>query len=101
MRGHFHDVSLLDSSKITVTEVRVSPDLKYATAYVIALGGADMSESLPALNDAAAEFQREINRQSSLKFTPKIRFVLDESFEAGQRMDALLSNLHYSDQNDA
>lgn len=99
-RGDFHSEALLKAEGITVTEVRVSPDLKHASAYVMSLGGKDMEEILPALNNAAAEFQREINKKSNLKFTPKLKFRLDDSFEQGQRMDALLDNLHYSDQND-
>lgn len=97
-RGHFHEEALLNAEGITVTEVRPSPDLKHATAYVISLGGKDMEDILPALNNAAPEFQRDINRHANLKFTPKLKFRLDESFEEGQKMDALLSNLHYSDQ---
>jgi ribosome-binding factor A len=50
LRGHFHDEALLNANEITVTEVRVSPDLKYATAYVLWLGGKDMAKILPALN---------------------------------------------------
>lgn len=97
-RGDFHDESLINAEGITVTEVRPSPDLKHATAYVMSLGGKDMEDILPALNAAAGEFQREINKKSNLKFTPKVKFRMDESFEQGQKMDALLSNLHYSDQ---
>ncbi len=95
-RGHFHNETLLDGGKTTVTEVRVSPDLKNATAYVIALGGGDMEETLPALNDSASVFQKEINRKANLKFTPRIRFVLDKSFENAQRIDALLHDIHYA-----
>jgi ribosome-binding factor A len=50
-RGHFHDEALIDAGKITVTEVRVSPDLKNAKAFVMSLGGQNMEEILPALND--------------------------------------------------
>ena len=97
-RGHFHDEILLNASGITVTEVRPSPDLKHATAYVISLGGQNMEEILPALNDAASEFQKDINAKSNLKFTPKVKFREDTSFAEGQKMDALLDNLHYSSQ---
>lgn len=97
-RGDFHSEALLSVEGITVTEVRTSPDLKHATAYVMSLGGKDMEGVIPALNEAAPEFQREINKKSNLKFTPKLKFRMDDSFEQGQRMDALLDNLHYSDQ---
>ncbi len=92
-RGHFRGESLLDAGKITVTEVRVSPDLKNATAYVMALGGADMENILPALNEEHATFQKEINRQSSLKFTPRIRFVTDESFDNVSNIDNILREI--------
>lgn len=99
-RGHFNNAALLDASRLTVTEVRVTPDLKNAKAYVVALGGEDMSDILPALNDQAHVFQKEINRQSELKFTPKIRFVIDESAGEAQRIDDILRGLHYADDNE-
>lgn len=93
-RGRFHDEALLDNAPmVTVTEVRPSPDLKHATAYVI---GAD-APVLAALNDSAPYFQQQINRKSQLKFTPKLRFVEDKGFEQAQRIDQLLSNLKKSD----
>ena len=98
-RGHFHEEILIDTAgNVTVTEVRPSPDLKQATAYVISLGGADMDKILPALNNEAHIFQKDINAKANLKFTPKIRFKHDASFENVQRLDALLSNIKYSDQ---
>lgn len=98
-RGHFYDEVLLDAaSGVTVTEVRPSPDLRQATAYVISLGGENMDEILPALNNSAPIFQKEINAKANLKFTPKVRFKEDTSFESVQKLDALLSNIKYSDQ---
>ncbi len=98
-RGHFHDEVLLDiASGVTVTEVRPSPDLRQATAYVISLGGLDMENILPALNNNAPVFQKDINAKANLKFTPKIRFVIDNSFEKVQKLDELLSTIEYSDQ---
>ena len=98
-RGHFHDEALIDlAANITVTEVRPSPDLKQATAFVISLGGQDMDMLLPALNNNAAIFQKDINSKSNLKFTPKVRFKEDQSFEAVQKLDSILSNIEYSDQ---
>ncbi|MCI5060700.1 MAG: 30S ribosome-binding factor RbfA [Alphaproteobacteria bacterium] len=98
-RGHFHEAILLDAgNNITVTEVRPSPDLKQATAYVISLGGLQMDELLPALNNSASIFQKDINANSNLKFTPKVRFKEDTSFENVQKLDEILSNIQYSDQ---
>lgn len=98
-RGHFHDEVLINNASIvTVTEVRPSPDLRQATAYVISLGGEDMEEILPALNESAPVFQKDINAKATLKFTPRVRFKLDTSFESVQKLDALLSTIKYSDQ---
>ncbi len=98
-RGHFHDKALIDlAANITVTEVRTSPDLKQATAYVISLGGQAMDVLLPALNNNANIFQKDINAKANLKFTPKVRFKEDESFEAVQKLDSILSNIKYSEQ---
>lgn len=96
LRGHFHDPALLDAGKVTVTEVKVAPDLKNATVFVLSLGGEDMDHILPALNDAANYFQGEINRKTELKFTPKLKFKIDDSFEKVQRLDSILNNLKYS-----
>ncbi len=98
-KGHFHDEILLNvASQLTVTEVVPTPDLRQATAYVISLGGANMDALLPALNNNANVFQRDINASSTLKFTPKIRFKEDTSFEKAQKLDELLNTIQYSDQ---
>jgi ribosome-binding factor A len=93
-RGKFNDLVLLDAAHtITVSEVRPSPDLKQARAYVLSLGGVNMDEILPALNEAAPFFQKEIGKKLSLKFTPKITFVKDHSFDEAQKIDTILKNL--------
>lgn len=84
MRGDVHDPDL-DGVSVTVSEVRASPDLKVATAYVLPLGGGDADTVLKALRRARGELRRQVNRQIDLKFSPELRFVLDESFD---RMDA-------------
>ncbi|MEZ5813378.1 MAG: 30S ribosome-binding factor RbfA [Alphaproteobacteria bacterium] len=93
-RGHFHHEALMDAGRVTVAEVRVSPDLKQAKAYVMSLGGVDMDKILPALNEEAHVFQKEIGRQQNMKFTPKVRFVRDESFDEAQKIDELLKGVH-------
>lgn len=98
-RGHFRDPILIEgASLVTVTEVRPSPDLKQATAYIMPLGGKDIETILPALNDSAAIFQKEINRQSTMKFTPRIRFKMDTSFDNVQKLENILGKITYSDQ---
>ena len=96
-RGHFHHEVLIDAGHITVGEVRVTPDLRNAKAYVMSLGGKNMEEILVALNEESQQFSKEINKQSNMKFTPKIRFVKDESFEEAQRIDQLLRDVHIPD----
>jgi len=98
-RGHFYSQVLIDhAASITVSEVRATPDLKQATAYVLSLGGVEMDEILPALNENATIFQKAIGANGNLKFTPRVRFKEDISFEKVQKLDALLSNITYSDQ---
>lgn len=93
-RGHFQDEALFRlAANITVSEVRISPDLKHATAYVMTLGGMGLDEILPALNDEAFAFQKEIGRKLQMRNTPRIRFVKDESFEKANRIESILSNL--------
>ena len=92
-RGHFHNETLLDAN-VTVAEVRVTPDLKNAKVFVMSLGGQDMDIILPALNEEAHVFQKEIGRQQSMKFTPKVQFVRDESFDEAQKIDDILRNVH-------
>ncbi len=93
-RGHFKNNALLNGGRITVGEVRVTPDLKQAKAYVMSLGGEDMDDILPALNKETHVFQKDISRQLNMKFTPKVRFVRDESFDEAQRIDELLRSVH-------
>tara|TARA_B100000508_G_C11274416_1_gene187321 strand:+ start:75 stop:467 length:393 start_codon:yes stop_codon:yes gene_type:complete len=98
-RGHFHDSALIEgASNVTVTEVSPSPDLKQATAYVMPLGGENIEAILPALNKSGQVFQKEINRQSNMKFTPRISFKMDTSFDKAQRLENILGNITYSDQ---
>jgi ribosome-binding factor A len=100
-RGHFQNPVLLDDAgRVTVTEVRASPDLRNATAYVIPLGGEDITDVIQALNEEAFIFQKEIGRQSNLKFTPRVYFKADEVFGEAQKIEDLLKNITYSDQDD-
>ncbi|MBT4770484.1 MAG: 30S ribosome-binding factor RbfA [Rhodospirillaceae bacterium] len=92
-RGDMLDPDLRNV-KVTVTEVRVSPDLKNATAFIVPLGGApDPAASqalLEAFTRAAPFFRRHVAKVAQLRFTPKIGFRVDASFDAGGRIDALL-----------
>lgn len=93
-RGHFHDSYLIsNASMVTVSEVKVSPDMKHATAYTVRLGGGDTTEMLSSLNANADVFQRDVGHEIRMKFTPKIKFVEDDSFENSAKIDAILHNL--------
>ena len=80
MRGDVHDPDLVGMS-ITVGEVRVSPDLKVATAYVLPLGGKGRDQVVKLLARNAGELRRQVSKQLTLKFAPELRFRLDETFD--------------------
>lgn len=75
---------------ITVPEVRMSPDLKIATCYVMPLGGKDPKAAIAALATNAKPLRGAIGRRVALKSIPELRFRIDTSFEEGSRIDALL-----------
>ena len=81
--GDIHDPAL-NRMSITVGEVRTSPDLKVATAFVLPLGGHGRDEALSALRLNRVELRRAVAKGLSLKFAPEIRFEIDETFD---RMD--------------
>ncbi len=87
--SHIHDPDLAERS-ITVTEVRMSPDLKNATAFVMPLGGAAAESVLPALKRAAPYLRGQLGRLLTLRHTPALRFEFDASFDQAGRIDALL-----------
>lgn len=82
-RGDVHDTEL-NRLSITVGEVRTSPDLKIATAYVLPLGGEGQDEVLKLLARNKGELRRQVAKKLTLKFSPDLRFRLDETFD---RMD--------------
>ena len=89
--GELHDETF-DQTAVTVTEVRLSPDLRHAICFVIPLGGAHAGEMVEALNRHARFLRGRLGREIDMKFTPDLKFVHDESFEVGARMDALLNS---------
>ena len=88
-RGHVHDPNLVGQS-ITVTEVRSSPDLKKATAFVMPLGGVEVDCVVEALNRAAGFLRWEIAARAHLKYLPKIVFKADPSFDEASQIEDLL-----------
>ncbi|SEM61509.1 ribosome-binding factor A [Loktanella fryxellensis] len=83
-RGEIHDPDL-SRMMITVGEVRCSPDLSVATAFILPLGGNDKDAALLALRKSRHEIRREVAKVLTIKFAPEIRFELDDTFD---RMDA-------------
>jgi ribosome-binding factor A len=88
-RGDLQD-DVLTRNVITIPEVRMSPDLKLATAYVMPLGGRDEVAVLKALDKNRKLLRQEVARRVNLKFAPDLRFRRDESFDEAARIDALL-----------
>jgi ribosome-binding factor A len=88
-RGDVHD-PVLEGHLITVPEVRMSPDLRMATAYVMPLGGKDSKDVLAALDRNKKYLRGEVAHRVNLKFAPDIRFMLDERFDEAERIDKLL-----------
>jgi ribosome-binding factor A len=90
-RGDIHDPEL-GQHLITVPEVRLSPDLKMATVFVITLNGEGVTEAIAALERNKKYIRGELARAVNLKFAPDIRFRRDETFEEAARIDKLLSS---------
>lgn len=93
MRGDVHD-EVLAKHMVSVTEVRMTPDLKHAIAYVKPLLGQDEEEVLKALRVNTAYLQKEVARRVKTKNAAKLRFIIDESFDEGSHIDALLRDPH-------
>lgn len=89
-RGDIHDPEL-NRLSITVSEVRASPDLKIATAYVLPLGGQHRDEAIAALKRNKSELRRAISKEMTLKYAPDLRFVIDETFDRMDETRRLLS----------
>lgn len=90
-RGEAHD-DVLSATTVSVTEVRMSPDLRQAKVYVKPLLGHDEAKVVKALQVNTAFFQREVAHRLGLKFAPKLRFMADESFDEAFRIDSLLDD---------
>ena len=88
-RGDVHD-PVIEAHMITVPEVRMSPDLRLATIYVMPLGGRDEEEVLGALERNKRYMRGEIARRVNLKFAPDIRFRVDDRFDEAERIEKLL-----------
>jgi ribosome-binding factor A len=90
-RGEITD-PVLEKHVVTVSRVKMSPDLKLATVYVMPLGGADEPEVLAALDRHKKYLRGELAHKINLKFAPELRFRIDDSFDNVTRIDALLNS---------
>ena len=88
-RGEVHD-AVLQSHLVSITEVRMSPDLRHATVFVKPLLGQDEDAVLKALRQNTAFLQREVAQRVRTKYAAKVKFVPDESFDEGSHIDKLL-----------
>ncbi len=89
MRGDVHD-ELLEKHPVSVTEVRMSPDLRHATVFIKPLLGKDEAAVLKALRTNTAYLQREVAARVQQKYAAKLKFLADESFDEGTHIDKLL-----------
>ncbi|KQS03959.1 ribosome-binding factor A [Sphingomonas sp. Leaf357] len=88
-RGDVHDETLA-KHMVTVTEVRMSPDLRHATVFIKPLLGKDEEKVLKALRTNTAYLQREVAARVQMKYAAKLKFLADESFDEGSHIDKLL-----------
>lgn len=88
-RGDVHD-PLLAKTPISVTEVRMSPDLRHATVFIRPLLGNAFEDVLKALRSNTAYLQREVAHKVTMKYAAKLKFLADESFDEGSHIDQLL-----------
>jgi ribosome-binding factor A len=88
-RGDVHD-DLLSKHPVSVTEVRMSPDLRHATVFVKPLLGENEDAVLKALRTNTAYLQREVAHRIKMKYAAKLKFVADESFDEGSHIETLL-----------
>lgn len=90
-RGEAHD-DVLTAHSVSVTEVRMTPDLRNAKAFVKPLLGEDEAAVLKALRSNTAFFQKEVAQRLGLKFAPRLNFQPDESFDEAERIERLLDD---------
>ncbi len=86
------EAKILKKTSITVTEVRISPDLRQASVYVMPLGGAHLLEIVAKLNEEAPRLKKAALGDLHLKYVPNIKFIADESFDRAAAMDQLLDS---------
>ena len=87
----------INSKLITVTEVRMTPDLKTARVYVIPLGGADTKETVKILTEYSHLVRKALAKRLDIKFLPKLTFVEDNSFEYAEKIENIIKKIKLND----
>lgn len=87
----------LEGVSVTISEVRMSPDLRNARAYVLPLGGSDTTAVLEGLRRCVPYLRGQVAKRVRMKYMPKLEFEIDDSFETASRVDALLRGLDGDD----
>ena len=83
-------VPVIETKNITVTEVRMSPDLKNARAYIIPLGGKDSEKTVSILTEFSSRIRKALSKKVEMKFLPKVSFVSDKSFDYAEKIEKLI-----------
>ena len=83
-------VPTINTKNITVTEVRMSPDLKNARAYVIPLGGKDSDKAVSILTEFSHRIRKDLSKKVDMKFLPRVSFVSDKSFDYAEKIEKLI-----------
>ena len=83
-------VPLLETKNITVTEVRMSPDLKNARAYVIPLGGKNTERAVDILTEFSHSIRKALSKKLDMKFLPKVSFICDKSFDYAENIEKII-----------
>ena len=92
-------IPLINSKLITVTEVRMTPDLKTARVYVIPLGGIGTKETVRILTEYSHLVRRALSKRLDIKFLPKLTFVEDNSFEYAEKIEKIIKKNKENDKN--
>ena len=90
-------IPLINSKLITVTEVRMTPDLKTARVYVIPLGGTDTKETVRILTEYSHLVRKALSKRLDIKFLPKLTFIEDASFEYAEKIERIIKRIKKDD----
>ncbi len=85
-----------ETKNITVTEVRMSPDLKNAKAYVMPLGGRDAEKAINILTEFSHNIRKALSKKLDMKFLPKVHFVIDKSFDYAEKIEKIIKENKYA-----